>query len=928
MERAPEIRPQTAEEIFLAAASLPDASRAGFLNQACGDNRGLREDVESMLAFDCSASRDLGAMIGKAAASLVHVESHIGRRFGPYIATSLLGTGGMGAVYLAVRADDQIQKQVAIKLMKGGADSASLVERFRYERQILSTLDHPYIAKLLDAGTTESGLPYFVMEHIQGLPIDRYCDESKLSVEDRCELFRKVCEAVAYAHRNLVIHRDLKPSNILVTADGTPKLLDFGIAKILTPGAVTQTIVGDTGAMLALTPDYASPEQVRGEAVNTSTDVYSLGAVLFELLTGAKPHGITTYTPLEIERSVCEREVRKPSEVAADGVRQELTGDLDTIVLMAVRKEPQRRYQSVEQLSEDLRRYAAGLPVMAQDDKLAYRMGKFWRRHRLGVIAAALAAAGLIGGAAAASWEARRAHIQQRLAEQRLSQIAALANTTLIDIHVELERLQGATDARKKMVEATLVYLDSLSRSSGGDSGILDVLASAYMRMGDVQGLPDHPNLGDTKGAEASYRKALSVAQQGLALHPGQVALLGSVVDIEERLGSIYTQMGQTAAGLEHERAALAAAEKRVKLDPKSLESQNLLGSAHLEVAYRLATSKPDEALVQAQAALAICQPLAAAHPEDPLLSERISDIHSMLGRVYYQTGQMEQALEEYKQSAALRARLVGLRPNDRMARRELMLADAHIASTLRGPWSENLGRPAEALVYLGKAVEIAEALAANSPQDRLAQHDLANALLRQGLIATSPAGYAASLQSLRHAAAIVEGLAAHDSADKQNSNDLASIYESIGKRLMDMGRHSEAIAAYRKSFAIAQPLAAHDPNNPIPQVQVLASAHGLAMALAAVGDRAGALAPSEFAVGLADRLVSGGMTTPRMRIYKVRTRRWLGDIYRTLNDSQHARAAYTAGMEECQKLAPGKDSGEELKAIQSSLKEIAFSNH
>jgi eukaryotic-like serine/threonine-protein kinase len=922
MERTPDLKSQTVEELFHAAAQLSLQERASFLDSACAENRSLREEVESMLAFDCSASRELGALIGNAAASVICTESHIGRRFGAYIAKSLLGTGGMGAVYLATRADDQIQRQVAIKLMKTGVDSASLVERFRHERQILATLDHPYIGKLLDAGTTADGLPYFVMEYIDGLPIERYCEATGLSIGQRCELFRKVCEAVAYAHRNLVIHRDLKPSNILVTADGTPKLLDFGIAKIMTPGVESQTVIGATGAILALTPDYASPEQVRGEPVNTTTDVYSLGAVLYEMLTGIKPHGLTLYTPLEIERSVCQSEIRRPSVVAAGSVRQRLKGDLDTIILTAIRKEPQRRYQSVEQLSEDLRRYAAGLPVLAREDTVVYRLGKFWRRHRLGVIAAGLATAGLVGGAGAAGWEARRARIQQKLAEERLSQIAALANTTLFDINAELERLQGATDARKKMVEVTLVYLDNLSKSSGGDTGILDVLSSAYTKMGDVQGLPDHPNLDDTKGAEASYLKALSVAEHGLALHPNHVALLGSIVEIQERLALIYAQLGQSAVAVEHVQAALAAAEKRIKLDSKSLESQNLLGSAHMEMAMRLANTKPDEAMAHARQALAICLPLSVAHPDDLMLTERISDIYSMLGRTYYHKGQMAEALEQYREAATLRERLVASRPNDRLAKRELMLAYAHMASALGSPWSDSLGRPAEALEYFTKAVGMAEAIAAANPQDLLAQHDLANALLRQGSIATSPADWAGSLKALRRAAAIVEALAAHNAVNTLNADDLASIYETMGGRLVDMGRRGEALAAYRKSEAIGQKRASQDPKNPGLQYVVLDTEHGIARLLAASGDREGAERSAQQAIARVDGALARGVTPLHMRVYGALTRQWLGDVYRALSDWRSARNAYAVSLAEWQKLAPEKDSQKEIHALKVSLAE------
>ncbi len=339
----------------------------------------------------------------------------MGRRIGPYQILSEIGRGGMGAVYLAERADNQFQKQVAIKVVKRGMDSDAILRRFGNEQKILAQLDHPNIARLIDGGTTEDGLSYFIMDYVEGLPIDGYCDTHHLPTLDRLKLFRTVCSAVEHAHQHHVVHRDLKPNNILVTGDGVPRLLDFGIAKVLSPDEVSQT-TGLTGALRLMTPRYASPEQVRGEPVTPASDVYSLGVVLYELLSGHLPYRLRNHTPQEIERVIREEAPEKPSAAirrieevpGTDGMirmtitpesvsetregepeklRRRLIGDLDNIVLMALRKEPERRYGSAAQLSEDISRHLEGRPVLARNDTLVYRSVKFIKRNEAAVIA-------------------------------------------------------------------------------------------------------------------------------------------------------------------------------------------------------------------------------------------------------------------------------------------------------------------------------------------------------------------------------------------------------------------------------------------------------------------------------------------------------------------------------------------------------------
>ena len=416
------------QELFAAAVDLQPAERAILLDRACARDENIRREVESLIEAD----ERVAHLIDNPASGLVRdlllreEQEFAGRHFGAYRAIRELGRGGLGAVYLAARADDQYQKEVAIKVVKRGLDTDDILRRFRAERQILAQLEHPNIARLIDAGSTEDGLPYFVMEYVDGEPISRYCDAQNLSTRDRLELFRLVCSAVTYAHQHLVIHRDIKPSNILVTRQGIPKLLDFGIAKVLhadDPLAAV-TITG----MRVMTPEYASPEQVRGAAITTATDIYSLGVLLYELLTNQKPYRLTSRSAEEFSRLIAEQIPQRPSTALArceNDVRsalrnpRSLRGDLDTIIMMALRKEPERRYTSVAQFSEDIRCHLDRLPVIARKDTLAYRSGKFVTRHKAGVAAAVLVLLSLFAGIVLSLNQARRANAHARIAEEQ-----------------------------------------------------------------------------------------------------------------------------------------------------------------------------------------------------------------------------------------------------------------------------------------------------------------------------------------------------------------------------------------------------------------------------------------------------------------------------------------------------------------------------
>src|SRR4029453_5319211 len=398
--RSPPMNPerwQRLEELFHRVLELPPEARAARLAEAGGDDLDLRAEVNRLLHSHAEATsfvRDAAAGVEHVAATIMPEAAHIGA----YRIVRELGRGGMGTVYLGERADAQFEMRVAVKLIKRGMDTDAVLQRFRHERQILAGLEHPTIARLLDGGTTDEGLPYFVMEYVDGQPIDEYCRTHQLSLEQRLRLFLRVCEAVQYAHQGLVVHRDLKPSNILVTAAGEPKLLDFGIAKLLRPQVGEESEDQTASVVRLLTPDFASPEQVRGDRVTTASDVYALGVVLYEVLSGRRPYRLKGGTAAQLERAILERDVEAPSTALARDLRRQLRGDLDNVVLKALRKDPAERYATAAELADDVRRYLDGFPVRAAPDRPAYRIAKFLRRHHAAVTAGAAGVFGLVAG--------------------------------------------------------------------------------------------------------------------------------------------------------------------------------------------------------------------------------------------------------------------------------------------------------------------------------------------------------------------------------------------------------------------------------------------------------------------------------------------------------------------------------------------------
>lgn len=497
--------------ILESALEMDAPERAAFLDRAC-EADSIRREIESLI--EAHDQVDDAILSGDALRNFSAIETEnfslrAGTRIGQYEILDRIAEGGMGAVYRAIRADGQYKQKVAIKFVRLDSGGFVNARRFRNEQQILASLDHPNIAKILDGGATPDGRAFFVMELVDGLPITEYCEKNRLTIDTRLHIFRLVCSAVHYAHQRLVIHRDIKPTNILVRSDGVPKLLDFGIAKILDLNLLgdnsTETIAGQW----LMTPEYASPEQLRGETITTAADVYCLGVVLYRLLTGRQPYRFSSRTPHEIASVVLATDPERPSKL-----RKQLSGDLENIVQKAMRKEPRERYSSADQLSEDIRRHQEGLPVYARPDTLRYRVSKFVSRHKGAVATALLAAIAVLAGLAVAVYEAHVASVQQARAEARFKDVRALANSLMFDVHDSIQDLPGSTPARKLLVERALRYLDSLSRDASSDISLQKELATAYEKVGTVQGNPFGANLGDIAGALSSYEKSLAIRQR------------------------------------------------------------------------------------------------------------------------------------------------------------------------------------------------------------------------------------------------------------------------------------------------------------------------------------------------------------------------------------------------------------------------------
>jgi tRNA A-37 threonylcarbamoyl transferase component Bud32 len=736
--------------------------RAAFVEQACGDDADLVREVKAFLSQEADRLETFAR------------GSETGRRIGSYELVRELGRGGMGAVWLARRADRRFEQQVAIKLLKRGTDTEEVLRRFQAERQILARLEHPGIARLFDGGETDDGLPFFVMEFVAGgARLTNFARDRNLSVPQRLELFRKVCAAVQFAHQNLVVHRDLKPGNILVTPDGQPKLLDFGIARLLDPENDDLEITAIDNRRLTLA--YASPEQVRGEPITTASDVYTLGALLYELLTGVSPHQFSTTRPVptELARVICEEDPRRPSLLVPDReTRRRLRGDLDNVVLRAMAREPARRYASAAALADDLGRHLAGRTVRARPDTFGYRAEKFVRRNQVAVAAGALLALTLFAGLTTTIIEARRA-------QRRFDEVRRLTNSYLFEIHDAIHDLPGATKARKLIVTRALEYLDRLASEAGGDRALQLELAAAYLKVGDVQGKPYSANLGDAVGALRSYNKAADIAAPLAAAERGADSSARRVLSkADESLGAVESRLSHwDAAGRDH-RLAIGLRQQLLVADPANKEDWergivadevglgDVLISAHR---FKPDASAQRAALLAFQRALPPAERLAAAHPASN--SDRFT-----LARVCSRIATVQTD--------------IGAAQHDRAAY-------------------------ASASDFHRRTVALDEAMLREDPESTSLRRNLADELIALGYLRSFTGEHLPdSLGDCRRAEEIMTSLSAADPANAEARQDLSSVHFVTGRLLQAQGDPAGAAASYRRCLAILEPLVAAHPGN------------------------------------------------------------------------------------------------------------------
>ena len=773
---------QQIQDVLAELIEVPEENRSAVLVTACGQDAELRVQLEDLLrAHDSTEARRLDHSLIEEVSTSVAGPSQlpIGRRIGAYRIEAEIARGGMGTVYRAVRADDEYQKQVAIKIVDHTMLSRRSAELFRHERQILASLEHPNIARLLDGGTDEDGSPYLVMEYVQGATITNYCDSQQLAIEERLKLFQKICSAVHFAHQNLVIHRDIKPANILVTAVGEPKLLDFGIAKIIDASpAQTQTFS-------AMTPAYASPEQLNGQTVTTATDIYSLGLVLYELLTGKYAYQHFT-SPVGRQQAILEEEPERPSQaVLSDSVdgdhtttsqqigawrqlsveklSKRLSGDLESIVDKAIRKEPDQRYNSVAQFSDDISRHLRGEPVMAHKSTLIYRSMKFVRRHRVGVATAAVVFAMVISGVAMIVRAERTARAEQSIADRRFNDIRKVANSLIFEVHDAIRDLPGATVARKIVVNKALEYLDNLGTEAEYDKGLQSELAAAYQRVGDAQGGFVDANLGDKRGALESYQKAVRLRESLVRSDPANVQVQVDLARTYDRLGLLdedarnysqaltefhkslaimnrvgpgsidptalnqfagvnyflanaLRQTGDLPAAVEYQSRAISIRESIKTTDPSaSVLTRTRLAGDYASLADLLLAQKDFNRALQAQRkAAGIISDLLRTNPQNGTAKKYVAGANFGLGKIYAASGRRPEAIAADRFAAGIFEQVLRSDPLNALALQEFAALYADLGELEVESGSIRIG-----LVHLGKGISMIDDQVARQPEQR-----------------------------------------------------------------------------------------------------------------------------------------------------------------------------------------------------------------
>ena len=812
-----EFRPAEVAELVKSALEREPAVWPAFLDEVCGADLKLRTEVESLLGFKASAQDLIEQPAVQIAAEMLAEDLpafSCGQRVGRYEVIALIGSGGMGEVYLAQ--DLELGRKVALKFIKNVFGSQNLLRHFRAEERILAGLNHPNIAQLYGAETTADGTPYFVMEYVEGERLDRFCDDRELDLDARLRLFIKVCAGVSYAHQHLVIHRDLKPANIRVTPDGEPKLLDFGIAKLFDAETLdaperTVTLAG------TMTPEYASPEQVRGERMTTASDVYSLGVVLYELLTGRKPYRLTSRQPHEIARAITDQEAARPSTtVLSDNPNfkiqnpKVLRGDLDNIILKAMRKEPERRYVSVAQFSEDLRRHLDGLPISARKDTWSYRSAKFVRRHLFGVLAATVVAIAVIAGSAVSIWEAHRANVQRARAERRFNDVRRLSHSLMFEFDESVQNLSGSTATRQLVVSRALEYLNSLAQEASDDASLQEELATGYRKIGDIQGNPYSANLGDIAGAMQTYARSRAIYESLLATKSKTSDVRRDLTALYDRIGEVRLHSSDTQGALDVFQKSLALRQQLLPENPNDFALRRELAVSRMklgEAAQKLGNLK--DSLESLHQAAGIFATLTAHDPSDLKATRDVMVVSNKIGYVSFVGGDLDAALQNYRDGLRTAEILAAKDANNAVAQRDLSIACNNIGRILL-----KKGDAAGAEEIFQRSLAVARKLSASDSKNELARSDVAYVLVRLGGAQSTEQKYEEALASLKEALTINESLIAANPKHSYALSEIGDGYANIGDTLEKMKDLRGALENYQFAAATREKMSNADPKD------------------------------------------------------------------------------------------------------------------
>jgi eukaryotic-like serine/threonine-protein kinase len=789
------------EEGVAVASEMPLAARPAWLAEFCGDDSELRSEIESLLAFESEAESFLEKSADSYAARILPLEdattSVAGKQFGRYRILREIGRGGMGTVFLAERTDGEFEQQVALKIVRQTILDAESEKRFRRERQILASLNHPNIAKLLDGGVSENGEPFLVMEYIAGAPAPEFIRKHKLEIEERLRLFLKICRAVAFAHRNLVVHRDIKPSNVLVTEEGEPKLLDFGLAKILNESLDDQTRT----VLRAMTPAYASPEQARGDAVTTASDIYSLGVVFYELLKN-------------------KRFAERPSHFLTHKPKTEL----DAIILTALDEEPERRYKSVEAFAEDIERFLNKKTIKARPNTFSYRAAKFIRRNKYGVAAAALILLVLVGGVTTTLWQVNVARTERDRAEKRFNDVRKLSTSLLFEISPKIERLPSSTEARQTIVRRALEYLDSLATEAAEDELLQSELASAYEKVGDVQFKNDKPNLGDLRGATESYLKAQNIRLRLVAKYPNDFETERQLAANRYAIGEIRWWSSDVDGALENFRQANEIYEKLARRQPENLDINLDVVRARLAEAKVLSfNGKRQESIEIYRRMIARLENLKQNHPPHTELVKLLGDSHLSLAYDLSWENQMAEADREAAAAFAIYEPLLAADPNDTRLNRSLWYANFMAAGIFED------ADPARSRAYLDKSIALAQRASEADRLDVQAKHDLAQSYSKLGVIATNQQKFDEAVQFLAEAQKILDELAAAEPRHAGYKFNIANNFTRLGEAQDGKGDHAAALKSFEKAFALQTEMRRADGGDNMPIRAIAISSQRLA---------------------------------------------------------------------------------------------------